>query len=141
MLPIAGGQALVVAYYWALIGPEFYLYLYLFPLMTLYPAQIRLRSACEHSFDAAYDATAAGRWVSRSTDANFLERFIIGPLCSDHHFEHHLLPSVPYYNLPLVRRILERKGIQVPVSSSYVGYLLDRWRKERAARPPRLASA
>ena len=138
MFPILVFQMLVAAYYWALIGPEFYFYFYLLPIMTLYPAQIRLRTACEHSFDAGYDVASEGRWVSRSTNANFLERFIIGPLCSDHHFEHHLLPSVPYYNLPLVRRFLEQKDIQIPVSQGYIGYLFLRWRAERVARRTKL---
>jgi fatty acid desaturase len=131
MAPIAAAQLLVVAYYWAVIGPEYYIFFYALPLATLYPAQIRLRSACEHSFEAGYDVAAQGRWVSRSANANFLERFIIGPLCSDYHFEHHLLPTVPYYNLPIVRRHLEEKGIHVPLSTGYLGYLVQRWREER----------
>jgi fatty acid desaturase len=131
MLPIAAAQLLVIAYYWIVIGLEFYAYFYALPLATLYPAQIRLRSACEHSFEVGYDVVSDGRWVSRSTNANAVERFIIGPLCSDYHFEHHLLPAVPYYNMPLVRRLLEKKGLQVPVSSGYVGYLARRWREER----------
>jgi fatty acid desaturase len=131
MLPIAAAQMLLLVYYWMLIGPQYYLYFYLLPLATLYSAQIRLRSACEHSFEAGYDVVSNGRWLSRSANANFLERFIIGPLCSDYHFEHHLLPTAPYYNLPIVRRILEGKGIQVPLSTGYIGYLAQRWREER----------
>ena len=131
MVPIAAAQMLMVVYYWLVIGPEFYVYFYALPLATLYPAQIRLRSACEHSFEVGYDVASDGRWVSRSTNANVLERFLIGPLCSDYHFEHHLLPAVPYYNLPLVRQLLVDKGLQVPVSAGYVGYLVRRWRQER----------
>ena len=37
-------------YYWALIGPQYYFLLYVLPAMTLYPAQIRLRSMAEHAF-------------------------------------------------------------------------------------------
>jgi fatty acid desaturase len=141
MAPIAAAQMLVVAYYWAVIGPEYYIYFYALPLATLYPAQIRLRSACEHSFEAGYDVASEGRWVSRSANANFLERFIIGPLCSDYHFEHHLLPTVPYYNLPIVRRLLENKGVQVPLSTGYVGYLVHRWREERRMAPAMSSAA
>ena len=141
MAPIAAAQMLVVAYYWAVIGPEYYLYFYALPLATLYPAQIRLRSACEHSFEPGYDVAAQGRWVSRSANANALERFIIGPLCSDYHFEHHLLPTVPYYNLPIVRRHLEEKGIQVPLSTGYIGYLAQRWREERRIAAVRAAAS
>jgi fatty acid desaturase len=136
MAPIVAAQLLVVVYYWAVIGPQYYIFFYALPLATLYPAQIRLRSACEHSFEAGYDVASQGRWLSRSANANFLERFIVGPLCSDYHFEHHLLPTVPYYNLPIVRQHLEKKGIQVPLSTGYFGYLAQRWRAER-----RLAAA
>jgi fatty acid desaturase len=129
--PIAAAQALVVVYYWAVIGPEYYVYFYVLPLVTLYPAQIRLRSACEHSFEAGYDVASEGRWVSRSADANVIERFIVAPLYSDYHFEHHLLPTVPYYNLPTVRRLLEGSGVQVPLGRGYAGYLVQRWRQER----------
>jgi hypothetical protein len=66
------------------IGPQYYFFFYLLPLATLYPAQIRLRSASEHSFEAGYDVASRGRWLSRSANASFLERFIIGPLCSDY---------------------------------------------------------
>ncbi len=58
MLPIAAAQMLLLVYYWMLIGPQYYLYFYLLPLATLYSAQIRLRSACEHSFEAGYDVVS-----------------------------------------------------------------------------------
>jgi fatty acid desaturase len=131
MVPIAAAQMVLLGYYWIVIGPQYYFFFYLLPLATLYPAQIRLRSACEHSFEAGYDVASRGRWLSRSANASFLERFIVGPLCSDYHFEHHLLPTAPYYNLPIVRQILERKGIQVPLGTGYIGYLAQRWREER----------
>ena len=35
MVPIAVAQMLIVAYYWAVIGPEFYAYFYALPLATL----------------------------------------------------------------------------------------------------------
>ena len=114
-----------------MIGPEYYIYFYALPLATLYPVQIRLRSACEHSFEAGYNVAANGRWVTRSVNANVVERFLIGPLYSDYHFEHHLLPTVPYYNLPVIRHYLENKGIQVPLNKGYLAYILQRWREER----------
>src|SRR5262249_16103013 len=55
MVPIAAAQALLLGYYWIIIGPQYYFFFYLLPLATLYPAQIRLRSACEHSFEAGSD--------------------------------------------------------------------------------------
>lgn len=131
MLPIAGAHALLLVYYWALIGPEYYLYFYVLPIVTLYPAQIRWRSACEHSFDPGYRPRAAETvWVTRSTQSNAVGRFVIAPLGSNYHLEHHLLPGVPYYNLPAARRVLERKGIVAPLAAGYFGYLFGRWRRE-----------
>jgi fatty acid desaturase len=131
LLPIVAAQIGVLAYYWLVIGAEYYFYFYALPLATLYPVQIRLRSACEHSFEAGYNVAASGRWVTRSVNANFVERFLIGPLYSDYHFEHHLLPTVPYYNLPIIRHYLEDKGIQVPLNEGYLAYVVQRWREER----------
>jgi fatty acid desaturase len=131
LLPLVAAQLVLVGYYWLVIGPEYYIYFYALPLATLYPVQIRLRSACEHSFEAGYNVAANGRWVTRSVNANVVERFLIGPLYSDYHFEHHLLPTVPYYNLPVIRHYLENKGIQVPLNKGYLAYILQRWREER----------
>jgi len=131
MVPIAAAQALLFGYYWRVIGPAYYFFFYFLPLATLYQAQVRLRSASEHSFKTGYNVPSRGRWLSQSANANFLEWLIIGPLCSNYHFKHHQLPIAPYYNLPVVRDILERKGIQVPLGTGYIGYLAQRWREER----------
>jgi fatty acid desaturase len=64
MVPIAAAQMVLLGYYWIVIGPQYYFFFYLLPLATLYPAQIRLRSASEHSFEAGYDVASRGRWLS-----------------------------------------------------------------------------
>ena len=132
-LPILAIQGTVIAYYAAVLGPEYYLYFYVLPILTIYPAQIRVRTACEHSFEPGYKPmTAEERWVSRSTRATLLERLIIAPLLIQYHFEHHLLPGVPYYNLPRARRVLAAKGFEVPLGPGYFAYLHQRWRHEKA---------
>jgi fatty acid desaturase len=134
LFPVVVVQAALVAYYWAVVGPEFYLYFYVLPILTLYPAQIRLRTACEHLFEAGYRPRALEeRWVVRSTSANALERFLIGPLLGEYHFEHHLLPGVPYYNLPLARRILTERGLAVALAPGYFAFMYRRWRAENVA--------
>jgi fatty acid desaturase len=60
LLPLVAAQLVLIGYYWLVIGPEYYLYFYALPLATLYPVQIRLRSACEHSFEAGYNVAANG---------------------------------------------------------------------------------
>jgi len=130
--PVVAVQSAVVAYYSLLLGPEFYVYFYVLPILTLYPAQIRLRTACEHCFDAGYvPANDEERWVSRSIRANLFERFLIAPLLIPYHFEHHLLPGVPYYNLPLAHELLDQKGFTVPTAPGYFAFVLGRWREER----------
>jgi fatty acid desaturase len=132
MAPVAIVQTALLMYYWALIGPQYYFLLYVLPAMTLYPAQIRLRSMAEHAFhpDALPEPDSNGVWVTRSIDANWLERFLMAPLCGIYHFEHHLLPAVPYYNLPRLRTILQSKGIVVPVAQGYVRFAIERWLTE-----------
>ncbi len=133
MLPALCAQAALVAYYWAVIGPEFYLYFYVLPVLTLYPAQIRLRSLSEHGFEAGYrPRTAEERWVTRSTAANLFERLVIVPLGGEHHFEHHLLPGVPYYNLPLARQILAARGFKIPLGPGYFRFVFRRWKQEQS---------
>ncbi len=132
VVPVVAVQVLVIAYYSAVIGPQFYIYFYVLPILTIYPAQIRLRTACEHCFEAGYRPRNRGeRWVSRSIRANLFERLVIAPLLIQYHFEHHLLPGVPYYNLPLARRILAKNGLEVPLAPGYFAFVFRRWRAER----------
>ena len=130
--PVAITQAVVLAYYSLIIGPGYYFLLYLLPIVTIYPAQIRLRTAVEHAFDAGYiPTTPEAIWVARSVNANLIEKLIIAPLHIPYHFEHHLLPGVPYYNLPRVRELLEEKGFPVPTAPGYLGFIRRKARAER----------
>ncbi len=134
MFPVVVTQGLIFGLYAVLLGPLYYLGLYVLPILTLYPAQIRLRSTAEHSFDVGYrPVTAQDRWVSRSTDARWLERFIVSPLGIHYHFEHHLFPGVPHYNLPKVRKLLVTAGFPVPVTRGYLAFVVEKMRTERQA--------
>ena len=137
VIPVVAAQAAIIAYYSAVIGPQYYIFFYVLPILTLYPAQIRLRTACEHCFDVGYQPhNVEERWISRSIRTNLLERLVIAPLLIQYHFEHHLLPGVPYYNLPLARRMLAKNGLEVPLAPGYFAFVYRRWRAER-----RLAAA
>ena len=119
-------QLTLVAYYWIVIGPQFYILLYALPILTLYPAQIRLRSIVEHSYESKHYAHLQednGKWVTRSVKANLLERLIVAPLDIPYHFEHHLFPAVPYYNLSKLKVFLENAGFKVPMAPGYVKYI------------------
>lgn len=133
-LPVFPVQLFLVAYYHWVIGWQYYILFYVLPILTLYPAIIRLRSVVEHSFEIGYVPQSPDQcFVIRSTNANLFERLIIAPLNGEYHLEHHLLPTVPYYKLPAARKIIESKGVQVPLADGYFSYFVDKWRKEQAA--------
>jgi fatty acid desaturase len=132
MSPVFVAQGVILGVYWVTVGPVYYVLLWVLPILTFYPAQIRLRSTVEHSFDAGYQATAPeDYWVTRSTAATFLERFVFAPLAIDYHFEHHLFPVVPHYNLHRVRELLVRAGIAVPIVPGYVSFVIQKMRQEK----------
>jgi fatty acid desaturase len=131
--PVVPAQLALLAVYWWIAGPYYYFVFHLLPLATIYPAIIRLRSTVEHSFPIGYTTSDPEQsWVTRSTHAGWLERFIIAPLNGHYHFEHHLLPGVPYYNLARASAILADKGFAVPTAPGYVAFFLDKWRQEKA---------
>ena len=136
--PVMVTQTLILSYYTLVLGPGYYLLLYVLPIVTFYPAQIRLRSTVEHSFDIGFrPRSPQDYWVVRSTRGAWLERFVFSPLAIHYHFEHHLFPAVPHYNLGKVHQLLVECGFPVPVAPSYVGFVLQKMRAEKIA----LASA
>jgi fatty acid desaturase len=135
--PVIPVQLCLLALYWWIAGPYYYFLFHILPLFTLYPMVIRLRSLVEHSFPNGYTtADAEQSWVTRSTDAGWFERFVIAPLDGHYHFEHHLLPGVPYYNLARAHSLIASKGFIVPTAPGYVAYFLDKWRQEKALAAP-----
>jgi len=136
-LPVFPIQLGLLAWYHWMAGWQYYLLLYALPILTLYPAIIRLRSMVEHSFEPGYRPESPEQcFVIRSTQANVFERFVIAPLNGEYHLEHHLLPTVPYYNLPVARSMIEAKGVKVPLASGYFSYFVRRWYAERSATKP-----
>jgi fatty acid desaturase len=131
--PVVPVQLALLALYWWIAGPYYYFLFHVLPLVTVYPAVIRLRSTVEHSFPIGYATNDAEQsWVTRSTNAGWFERFVIAPLDGHYHFEHHLLPGVPYYNLAKAHAIIAGKGFSVPTAPGYFAFVLDKWRQEKA---------
>jgi fatty acid desaturase len=132
MWPVAVAQGLIFLWFTAILGPVYYLLLWVLPITTLYPAQIRLRSTVEHSFDVGYrPAAPQDGWIVRTTIGNLLERWVIAPFGTQHHFEHHLFPAIPHYNLAEVHRLLVRCGFSVPTASGYVVFAIRKFHAER----------
>jgi fatty acid desaturase len=68
----------------------------------------RLRSIAEH---ALTEETPDPLRNTRTTLTRWWERFLIAPNRVNYHLEHHLLMTVPHYNLPKMHALLRDRGI------------------------------
>src|SRR3974390_3360042 len=96
--------------------------LWLVPLLTWMMVITRIRNIAEHA--VVPDSQDPLR-NTRTTRANFLERWFIAPYYVNYHLEHHLLFYVPCYNLPRVHRILSesKHGSRMEVQPGYAAVL------------------
>ena len=74
----------------------------LLPLMTWLKVAVRLRTIGEH-YALEYDHIFR---QTRTTYPSLIERLLIAPKNIAYHLDHHLYPSVPFYNLPELHREL-----------------------------------
>ena len=58
---------------------------------------------------------------TRTTRANLLARATLAPFHVNLHLEHHLLPTVPWYRLPALSRLLGARDA-IPAASRAGGY-------------------
>jgi len=87
-------------------SPWLYL-LWLGALLTTFNFSIRIRSMAEHAM--VTDTEDALR-NTRTTYANWWEKILFAPHHVNYHVEHHLLMSVPSYNLPKMHLLLKERG-------------------------------
>jgi fatty acid desaturase len=87
--------------------PELYL-LWVGAWFTTYSLVTRIRSIAEHSM--VPDPTDELR-NTRTTRASWWERLLVAPNRVNYHLEHHLLMTVPLYNLPRLHRLLRERGV------------------------------
>ena len=93
------------------------------PLFTWLIVIFRVRSIAEHS---AIEGRANAYAQTRSTRASVLEHVFVAPKNVNYHIEHHFYPSVPFYRLPQLHRVLMSKSEfkdSVQVTRSYLGVL------------------
>jgi fatty acid desaturase len=83
-------------------GPIFMLY-WLIPYFTWLAMVLHLRSIAEHF--SIPDGKGAHAGV-RTTRLTLLERLMLAPNNINYHAEHHRFPSVPFYRLPELHRLL-----------------------------------
>jgi fatty acid desaturase len=87
--------------------PALYL-LWVVAWFTTYSLVMRIRSIAEHAMvpDPGNELKN-----TRTTIARWWERLLIAPNRVNFHLEHHLLMTVPHYNLPRLHRMLKSRGV------------------------------
>jgi fatty acid desaturase len=107
----AGGMLLVNALLLAACFASGHTWLYsvwVLSYVTPYPLFVRVRSLAEH----ACTATTTDMFLNtRTTRAGLLARATVAPVRVNYHVEHHVLPGVAYYRLPLMHRMLRERGV------------------------------
>lgn len=94
--------------------------LWLLPLLTGAMLAIKIRMIFEH-FGLKHDSDFSG---TRNVETGCIERFLFAPHNVSHHLSHHLYPSVPFYNLPKVTKLLKERTNFCDLTGSYDGYFL-----------------
>lgn len=89
-----------------LLSPWVYL-VWIVAWMTTFQLVTRVRAIAEHAL--APDPEDPLR-NTRTTEANYLERILFAPNAVNYHLEHHLLMTVPHYNLPRMHDMLKQRG-------------------------------
>jgi fatty acid desaturase len=90
--------------------------------LTTYSLVMRIRSIAEHGM---VPDNADPLRNTRTTLTRWWERLFIAPNRVNYHLEHHLLMTVPHYNLPRLHRLLRKRGAldDACVSRGYLGVL------------------
>ncbi len=89
--------------------PQLYL-LWVLAWFTTYTLVTRIRAIAEHAMTPAAFDPADPLNNTRTVLARWWERFLIAPNRLNYHLEHHLLMTVPHYNLPRMHRLLAQRG-------------------------------
>lgn len=111
--------------------PELYL-LWVVAWFTTNSLVTRIRSIAEHNM---VDDPADELRNTRTTHASWWERLFIAPNRVNYHLEHHLLMTVPLYNLPRLHRMLRERGVleEALLSDGYLDILMQAASKPAAA--------
>ncbi|AKF10330.1 Fatty acid desaturase [Sandaracinus amylolyticus] len=111
-------NALLFAACWA-CGHAWLYAIWVLAYVTPYPLFLRIRSLAEHACTERSTDMFAN---TRTTRAGWLARMTVAPIRVSYHLEHHVLPGVPYFRLPLLHRMLRERGV-VPEPPGYLDVL------------------
>jgi fatty acid desaturase len=88
--------------------PWLFLALWICPLLTTSMFFLRIRSIAEHGVTPDRNNPLQN---TRTTLATWYQKFLFAPHNVHYHLEHHLLMTVPSYNLPAMHSLLLKKGL------------------------------
>ncbi|MCA9568103.1 MAG: fatty acid desaturase [Myxococcales bacterium] len=119
---IAAEYALILAgltVAWAVLPGVFLLHVWVVPFLVGSLAN-NLRSVAEHAFLERTDPVRNARTVLSNPVVRLIQSNV------NYHWEHHLFPGVPWYNLPRLHALLahERETLGVPVERGYLGWFV-----------------
>lgn len=114
-----------------------YVKLWLVPLLTVMTGLNSLRSCLEHA--SWKDSPPEERLFSFHSNA--LERFFLAPFNMNYHAEHHLVPAIPYRQLPTLRLWLTEREIApgYEIKKSYLQQVLHVYSRWRSNQPRSIA--
>ncbi|MBI3550615.1 MAG: fatty acid desaturase family protein [Elusimicrobia bacterium] len=114
---IVGTNLILFAALAALGHPFLYVLLWTLPSMTILQCYLRVRGLAEHAgYQPGPDQAKNARTV-----INPWQTFFVAPHNVNYHIEHHLYPSVPYFNLPKLHTMLQKRGA-LPKANLFDGY-------------------
>lgn len=127
MAPIAGLQLAIWGLLWWQFGWWTYFVFWIAPIFTMALQLDRIRTFTEHSYNYFFPGPPLGdlKVAPQSTidvDTNFLERYLFAPFGFAEHQAHHAQLTVPFYNLPELRKVLEagQPGYTRRIRASYL---------------------
>ena len=86
-------------------GIACYVVYWLFPLLCLFPLIQRVKTITEH-FDPRLWDPEVPLWVARTSAAGWWQDHLLGAQM-EYHFEHHVVPTIPFRGLKQLHRRLE----------------------------------
>jgi fatty acid desaturase len=107
-------------------GILFYVVFWLVPIICMYPMILRLKTITEH-FDPGLRQANSVHWIARTSSASWLQNHMVGARM-EYHFEHHVLPTIPYRGLKRLHNRLGQTDLFIRhgevISHGYVLFLI-----------------
>ncbi|MBF6557980.1 MAG: fatty acid desaturase [Acidimicrobiales bacterium] len=106
-------------------GMLFYVVFWMVPIICMYPMILRLKTITEHYDPRLRDPTSVN-WTARTSYAGRFQNHLVGARM-EYHFEHHVVPTIPYRGLKALHRRLEEAKLfeshREVLSDGYVRFL------------------